>query len=201
MKNIFDRWFSSSGSVAVRQNGFDDDMFVNSLNKKLCPLNFTFEDGIYRATLRNSFFRYKYEFEVKVEETARYRFAITNFAIILFTVVLVGAFLFRGHVSSYIFWSVVSFCVVYWANFVAVKNFLVSSLQYALQEPVVEQPVSPTGISITRQSVCPACGQFLTGFENECPGCGLNLAGGSQQPRQSVSNFNNYKICYFANQR
>ena len=197
MKDIFDRWFSSSGSVAVPQNGFDDDMFLSLLNKKLCPLNFTFEEGVYRATLRNSFFRYKYEFEVKVKENVRYSFAITNFAIVLFTVVLAGAFLFRGHVSTYIFWSLVSFCVLYLANFVAVKNFLVSSLEYALREPVVEQPVLSTDISITRQTMCPACGQFLTGFENECPDCGINLIGGKAQPRQSVSNFNDYKLCYF----
>ena len=196
MKNIFDSWFSPSGSVAIPQNGFDGDIFLSSINKNLNPISYTFDDGVYRATLRNSFFRYKYNFEVKVQEKACYNFSITNFAIVLFTAVLFGAFLFRGHVSTYIFWSVVAFFVIYGANFFAVKNFLVSSLENALAVPEVERPSAHSGVSITRQSLCPACGQFLTGFENECPECGINLTGGKAQPRQSVSNFNGFKFCY-----
>ncbi len=196
MKNIFDSWFSPSGLVDIPQYGFDEDIFLHSVNKNLNPLNFTFQDGIYRATLRNSFFRYKYEFEVKLQDKASYHFSITNFAIALFTTVLVGAFLFRGHISTYFFWSVVAFFVIYGANFFAVKNFLVSSLQNALTVTEPELPSPHSNISITRQSVCPACGQVLWGFENECPECGLNLTTGKAQPRQSVSNFKDYKICY-----
>ena len=195
MINIFDSWFSPSGSVSIPQNGVDEDMFLYSVNKQLSPLHYTFDDHVYRATIRNSFFRYHYNITIELQERkAVFKFTNTNFLIILFTALLVGMFLFKGHLSSYFFWGCVSFFAIYGANFYAVRNYLTSTLHSVLDKPVSENvaPVS-TNISISNQSVCPACGMFLTGFENQCPDCGINLTSGKSQPRESVSNLRGWQ--------
>ena len=195
MKNLFDSWFSPSGKVAIPQNGVDEDVFLNSINNKLCPLNFTFKDSIYSATLRNSFFRYQYDVTIKLDDNnAVFTFSNINFVIILFTALLVGMFLFKGHLSTYFFWGCVSFFVIYGANFYAVRNYLTSTLHSVLDMPVPKKVAAvDTNVSITQQSVCPACGMILTGFENLCPDCGINLTNGKSQPRESVSNLRGWQ--------
>lgn len=195
MKNLFDSWFSPSGKVAIPQNGVDEDVFLNSINNKLCPLNFTFKDSIYSATLRNSFFRYHYDVTIKLDDNnAVFTFSNINFVIILFTALLVGMFLFKGHLSTYFFWGCVSFFVIYGANFYAVRNYLTSTLHSVLDMPVPKKVAAvDTNVSITQQSVCPACGMILTGFENLCPDCGINLTNGKSQPRESVSNLRGWQ--------
>lgn len=195
MKNIFDSWFSPSGSVPIPQNGVDEDMFLHSINSKLCPISFTFDSGVYRATLRNSFFRYHYDVTIEVGETkAEFKFSNINFVIILFTALLVGMFMFKGQLSSYFFWGFVMFFVVYGANFYAVRNYLSSVLEDVLYQPEQEEVAPlPTNVSISNQSVCPACGMILTGFENICPDCGINLINGKYQPRESVSNLRDWQ--------
>lgn len=195
MKNVFDNWFSPSGMVAIPQMGVDEDMFLLNINKKLSPIKFAFNNGVYTATLRNSFFRYHYDVTIKFEETnAVFTFSNINFVIILFTALLVGMFLFKGHLSTYFFWGCVSFFVIYGANFYAVRNYLTSTLRSVLDRPVVENVADvATNVSITNQSVCPACGMILTGFESQCPDCGINLTGGKSQPRESVSNLRGWQ--------
>lgn len=195
MINIFDSWFSPSGTVSIPQNGVDADIFLHSINNKLSPIKFSFDDGVYNATLRNSFFRYHYDVTIRLQEqNAVFKFTNTNFLIILFTALLVGMFMFSGHLSSYLFWGCVLFFAIYGTNFYAVRNYLTSTLHSVLDKPVPEKVAAvDTNVSITHQSVCPACGMILTGFENLCPDCGINLTNGKSQPRESVSNLRGWQ--------
>ena len=199
MPNIFDTWFSPSGTVAIPNNeGFDADEFVINLNKRLSPISHTFENCVYKAVLRNGFFRYRYDLTVEIlDGKINYKFSNTNFLIILFTALLVGMYLFKGHVSTYIFWGTVSFFVLYGANFFAVKNYLLSVLE-SITKVVECENSAPviSSVSITRQNVCPACGTFLTGFESACPECGLYLLGNSK-PKESVSGLNEMQWKYW----
>ncbi|MBO4372293.1 MAG: hypothetical protein J5826_05115 [Bacteroidales bacterium] len=199
MPNIFDTWFSPSGCVKIPdKDGFDAEEFVINLNKRFAPISHTFENNVYKAVLRNGFFRYRYDLTVEISERQiNFKFSNTNFLIILFTALLVGMFLFKGHVSTYIFWGTVSFFALYGANFFAVKNYLLSTLESVTKVAENEIP-SPiiSSVSITRQNVCPACGRFLTGFESACPECGLYLLGNSK-PKESVSGLNDFGWRYY----
>lgn len=196
--NLFDTLFSPSGQVKIPDRDvFDAEEFVNAVNNKLPVVSNTFENNVYKAVVRNSFFRYRYDLTFEIGETSvDFRFSNTNFIIILLTALLVGMFLFKGHLSTYIFWGTVTFFLLYGANFFAVKNFISSVLESVIKvnEPMPDAP-STSSVSITRQNVCPACGKFLTGFESACPECGLYLLGNAK-PKESVTNLNGWSWTY-----
>ncbi len=197
--NLFDTLFSPSGQVKIPdRDGFDAEEFVNAVNNKLPVISHTFENNVYNAVVRNSFFRYHYDLTFEIGElNVDFRFSNTNFIIILLTALLVGMFLFKGHLSTYIFWGTVTFSVLYGANFFAVKNYISSVLKsvFKVADQMPDMPVC-SSVSITRQNVCPACGKFLTGFESACPECGLYLLGNAK-PKESVSNLNGWSWTYW----
>lgn len=53
---------------------------THCINSKLSPIKFPFDDGVYNATLRNSFFRYHHDVTIRLQEqNAVFKFKNTNF--------------------------------------------------------------------------------------------------------------------------
>ncbi|MCQ2973700.1 MAG: hypothetical protein MJ211_02680 [Bacteroidales bacterium] len=188
--------FLSSGIIDFQQKGFKKKLFFDNLINLLSPLEHNISNNKFEATLKNNVLKFKYQINIEINDKIEYKFNNTNLLIILFTILLIGMFLFKGNIGNYIFWGFIIFWIIYFINFTITKNFIVTSIEKILSSFSSPTPLN-SNISISKQLLCPACGKLLSGFEDICPECGLHFSNNQNFNSTSISNFKDMKVKYF----
>lgn len=192
MKRIF---FKPSKRKIIASLPFDKEEFTQKLllelegtdlrhktNNKIC-----FE-------VKNKVLQVNYMVEIDIHHRRiRYNFSTEPIIAILILLIFVGMLMFNGRPDTYFFWALVISLSIFKIDNILTRSRIENAIQSLLPKEQPKEQEVDISRSISAQYTCPACNNFINGFQYICPECGIKLS----SSQESVSNLKNMRIKYF----
>jgi hypothetical protein len=152
-------------------------------------------DGEVSFSVKNRVLMVSYAVRMEVRHRrVKYSFGSEGVVMAIIFMIFGGMLLFNGRLDTYLFWAAVLSAIVFWADNLLITSRIDSAIRASVPKPEPAPIVEPDPTcSITQQYSCPACHNFLSGFGNACPECGISLT----YRQESVSRYKGYRFKYF----